>query len=103
MHPLGGRAPPAQVLSVKMYAKMKELGPIGGGVRPARPPPPDPPMLFNVLFLLLVPGPVNAFTVIRRGATHFELSWERPQQINGVLVGYSLAYEGKFIIYISTG
>ena len=24
--------------SVKMYAKMKELGPIGGGVRPARPP-----------------------------------------------------------------
>ena len=25
--------------SVKMYAKMKELGPIGGGVRPARPPP----------------------------------------------------------------
>ena len=30
--------------SVKMYAKTKELGPIGGGVRPARPPPLDPPM-----------------------------------------------------------
>ena len=28
--------------SVKMYAKTKELGPIGGGVRPVRPP--DPPM-----------------------------------------------------------
>ena len=25
-------------LSVKMYAKTKELGPIGGGMRPARPP-----------------------------------------------------------------
>ena len=24
---------------VKMYVKMKELGPVGGGVRPARPPP----------------------------------------------------------------
>ena len=24
--------------SVKMYAKMKELGPIGGGAHPARPP-----------------------------------------------------------------
>ena len=28
---------------VKMYAKMKELGPIGGGVRRARPL--DPPMI----------------------------------------------------------
>ena len=32
--------------SVKMYAKMKELGPVGGGVRPARPL--DPPM-FTVI------------------------------------------------------
>ena len=29
--------------SVKMYVKMKELGPVGGRA-PARPPPPDPPM-----------------------------------------------------------
>ena len=27
-----------------MYVKMKELGPIGGGVCPARPHPLDPPM-----------------------------------------------------------
>ena len=36
--PGGGRGPPTRVLSVKMYVKMKELGPIGGGVHPARPP-----------------------------------------------------------------
>ena len=44
--PIGGRAPIGWggvhlrhwCFSVKMYAKMKELGPIGGGVRPARPP-----------------------------------------------------------------
>ena len=30
---------------VKMCAKTKELGPIGGGERLARPPPLDPPMI----------------------------------------------------------
>ena len=41
----GGRAPirggvdlRRRCFSVKMYAKMKELGPVGEGVRPARPP-----------------------------------------------------------------
>ena len=41
----GGRAPVRGGVdlrrghfSVKIYAKMKELGPIGEGVRPARPP-----------------------------------------------------------------
>ena len=28
---LGGRGPPTQVLFTKMYVKMKELGPVGGG------------------------------------------------------------------------
>ena len=44
--PVGGRAPVRggmdlrrRCFSVKMYVKMKELGPIGGGVHPARPPP----------------------------------------------------------------
>ena len=43
--PVGGGGVDLQrrCFSVKMYAKMKELGPIGGGVRPSRPPP-DPPM-----------------------------------------------------------
>ena len=48
--PVGGRAPvrgavdpQLEHFSVKIYAKMKELGPIRGGVRRARPPP-DPPM-----------------------------------------------------------
>ena len=43
--PVGGRAPirggvdlRCGHFSVKMYGKMKELGPMGGGVRPARPP-----------------------------------------------------------------
>ena len=29
---------------MKMYVKMKELGPVGGGVHPVAPPPLDPPM-----------------------------------------------------------
>ena len=37
--------------SVKMYVKMKELGPVGGGVRPARPPPQDPSMLVFGLWI----------------------------------------------------
>ena len=47
MHPLGGGVDlRRRRFSVKMYAKMKELGPIGGGVRPARPPRPA-----NALYL----------------------------------------------------
>ena len=48
--PIGGHAPVSGGMDlrrrhflVKMYAKTKELGPIMGGVRPARPPL-DPPM-----------------------------------------------------------
>ena len=45
MHPLAGSVDLRHGhFLVKMYAKMKELGPIGEGVRPARPPPLDPPM-----------------------------------------------------------
>ena len=32
-----GSGPPMRALFGENYAKMKELGPIGGGVRPARP------------------------------------------------------------------
>ena len=38
--------------SVKMYVKTKELGPIGGGVRPARPI--DPPMF--IIYLVQTVG-----------------------------------------------
>ena len=44
--PVGGHAPirggvdlQRRHFLVKMYVKTKELGPIGDGVRPARPPP----------------------------------------------------------------
>ena len=40
---LGGFGLQRGHFSVKMYAKTKELGPVGGGVRRARPPL-DPPM-----------------------------------------------------------
>ena len=50
MHPLGGGVDlRCGLFSVKMYAKTKELGPIRGGVRPARPHL-DPPM--QILFLV---------------------------------------------------
>ena len=32
----------------KMYAKTKELDPVGGGCAPAAPPPLDPPMSIHV-------------------------------------------------------
>ena len=35
----GGRGPPTQILSPKMYAKMKELGPVGGACAGHAPPP----------------------------------------------------------------
>ena len=41
--PVRGRGPPTWALLVKMYAKTKELGPIGG--RAPGTPPLDPPML----------------------------------------------------------
>ena len=58
--PLGGRGPRHRHFSVKMYVKMKELGPVGGGVRPARPPPPDPPMTRKINMItgtaIILPG-----------------------------------------------
>ena len=36
--PIGGHGPQSRRFSVKMYAKTKELGPIGEGVYPACPP-----------------------------------------------------------------
>ena len=44
MDPLGERGPPTWVLFRKMYAKVKELGPVGG-MRWSRPL--DPPMARN--------------------------------------------------------
>ena len=45
----GGHGPLMRVLFGENVCKSKELGPIGGGVRPARPPL-DPPMLPIVWF-----------------------------------------------------
>ena len=48
---VGGWRPPMgnPGSATEMYAKTKELGPIGGGVCPARPPPLDPPMYLSAL------------------------------------------------------
>ena len=59
MHPLGAGVDLLGVgmdlrcghFSVKMYAKMKELGPIGGRV-PGMPPP-DPPMNMKSVWLFI--------------------------------------------------
>ena len=51
MHPLGGGMDLRHGLFlVKMYAKMKELGPIGGRA-PGTPPPLDPPMVTSIRFV----------------------------------------------------
>ena len=41
------------------------------------------------------PGPVSSFSVVRRGSTHLQLTWDVPKVINGRLIGYSLAYKGR--------
>ena len=45
---MGGVDPRHRHFSVKMYVKMKELGSVGRGVHPARPPL-DPPMNLVVM------------------------------------------------------
>ena len=43
--PLGGHQPPTHTLFGEMYAKTKEIDPVGGCACRRRPPPPlDPPM-----------------------------------------------------------
>ena len=42
--PIGGMDLQHGHFLAKMYAKMKELGPVGGGMCRAHPPPIDPPM-----------------------------------------------------------
>ncbi len=39
------------------------------------------------------PGPPVSFNIIARGATHFELEWEKPVEPNGILVGYNMSYQ----------
>ena len=74
----GGRAPVRRGVDlrrghflVKMYAKMKELGPIGGGVRRARPL--DPPMITYQRFNYLI---VNDTDLVSVGSSIFILQFE---------------------------
>ena len=65
VHPLGGAVDFRHGhFLVKMYAKTKELGPIGGGVRPARPL--DPPMIRIVTTLY-----VDVAYILSRNITAF--------------------------------
>ncbi|CAD5115432.1 DgyrCDS4407 [Dimorphilus gyrociliatus] len=39
------------------------------------------------------PGPPSTFNIVNRGATHFELRWTKPREVNGELVGYDISYQ----------
>lgn len=39
------------------------------------------------------PGPPAMLNVVIRGSTHFELEWEEPYELNGILVGYNISYQ----------
>lgn len=41
----------------------------------------------------VVPGPPSNFEVIARGATHFELQWEKTLEPNGNVIGYNISYQ----------
>lgn len=46
-----------------------------------------------------VPGPVKNFEVIKKSSTHFEISWKRPAETNGILYGYELTVQGWFQLF----
>lgn len=40
-----------------------------------------------------VPGPPARIDVTERGSTHFEMTWDPPNEPNGLLVGYRISYQ----------
>lgn len=58
------------------------------------------PMVVVLPCCVAEPGPVEDLRVIRRGSTHFDVAWERPLIVNGLLIGYSIVYEGNNVILI---
>jgi len=46
--------------------------------------------------LLAVPGPVSSPAVNELGSHHVKLTWNKPQQLNGIPRGYIIGYrEGR--------
>lgn len=48
-------------------------------------------------FVWLVPGPVHGVEVRKWGSSAILLSWQPPEQKNGVLTGYEIAYQSMDI------
>ena len=69
VHPLGGVDLRHGCFLVKMYAKMKELGPTGGGVCPACPL--DPPMLILWVKYSLYPMKMFQYITLNSYITKF--------------------------------
>ena len=54
--------------------------------------------------LVAVPGPVSSPSVNELGSHHVKLTWNKPQQINGIPRGYIIGYrEGQQISEFCAG
>ena len=49
--------------------------------------------IFIVMFS--VPGPVMGFKVKGRGSTYFDVEWQAPEVVNGILIGYTITFRGN--------
>ena len=53
-------------------------------------------ILYFSFFYVSAPGEVRRFEVVRRGSSHLLVRWEPPEVLNGILIGYSIGYEGEW-------
>ena len=91
VHPWGGVDLRCRHFSVKMYAKMKKLGPIGEGVCPARPP--DLPMVLYGQFMKSIFHTIDVYLSLVRSPAfngHFVLN-KRVVLQNRFTIAWSLA------------
>ena len=79
---------------MKMYAKMEELGPIGGGVHPAHPSL-DPPML-RLLICVLICVIYGSYEALLLNALKDEVL--KFAKINGHSLGYGMNRVGVFFL-----
>lgn len=49
-------------------------------------------ILFSII-VILVPEAVTKFEVTERGSNHFVVTWNPPEEPNGILTGYVIEFE----------
>jgi len=50
--------------------------------------------------LVSVPSVVPVFQMIERGSHHMKLAWEKPDEPNGILLGYDIEYRKGLLNFL---